>query len=664
MADAGISASSSVLATLLATASGDQPSAGPSAAAKPTDPFAALLATAAADTSKLTATTKSDMARTPDPIAALLAGTAAVPATPAATPAPKIVPIVVSQTARAPVVRATDLPAIETAETPIVSTSEDSRDRDDKPEDNKPEDKGKDPLADAIASGATAVLALAPAIVAPPPPVAAPVTATALTPARTGGSAAPVAPARIGGSAAPAAPAKTDGSVAPAASTKTDSSATPAAPARIAPSPHGDQPAAPETGSQPATSFALPSKFPVQSQPATLPVAHPAQLEGDPPLTAQLQTRAPVQSDVPVQIQSQAPDASAVPLPVERFRPVSAQPDLGRERSSAVLPRPSSADPKGPGSVQPDARPPQPEAPANAATPARPALPTEAVKTVVAVLRQDDAAPPSDETVPTAPILVATKPQAQPAAQPTTPRQPGGQTPPAQLSPRHHTTEASLPRRPADARRRVDVATNDAGVSAATQRAPESRAANEPTGFPAAPAKADTVVQQTLTIARDSAWLDRLARDIASAGNGGDLQFKLDPEHLGSLTVAITQSADGASIRLTADNDATRHLLLDAQPKLLAEARAQGLKVSDAHVDLNQNQSQSQNQQGQNQSHAQTANQDLSRWAQGGSSQNGGAQNGQNRQSSPGHQPFVSNLGRKAAAESESSDDDSGALYA
>jgi flagellar hook-length control protein FliK len=270
-----------------------------------------------------------------------------------------------------------------------------------------------------------------------------------------------------------------------------------------------------------------------------------------------------------------------------------------------------------------------------------------------------------------APIVVATKPEAQPAAPPAATQKSHGETLAPQPPVHHRTADASAPRRPADTRRRADVAASDSGVTAATQGAAEPRASSQPAGIPAAPAKADAVVQQTLTIARDGAWLDRLARDIASAGNGGDLQFKLDPQHLGSLSVAITQGTDGASIRLTADNDATRNLLLDAQPKLLAEARAQGLRVSDTHVDLNQNQTQSQNQgqsqqnqQGQHQAQAQTANQDLSRWAQGGSNQNGGTQNGQNRQSSPGHQPFVSNLGRKAEADSESSDGDSGALYA
>jgi hypothetical protein len=81
--------------------------------------------------------------------------------------------------------------------------------------------------------------------------------------------------------------------------------------------------------------------------------------------------------------------------------------------------------------------------------------------------------------------------------------------------------------------------------------------------------------------------------------------------------------------------------------------------VSDAQVDVRQDDRQSQNQ---------GSNPDHQRWAHnqhgpaGQQAQNG--QNGQNRQSSPEHKPFVSNLRRKADAESESADRDSDARYA
>jgi flagellar hook-length control protein FliK len=245
------------------------------------------------------------------------------------------------------------------------------------------------------------------------------------------------------------------------------------------------------------------------------------------------------------------------------------------------------------------------------------------------------------------------------------------QAAPAQAPRRPVNEEVGLPRRAGDTRKRAETRAIDAPSGAPHQRVAEPASAPvHEAGAP--PTKGDAVVEQTLTVARDGAWLDTLARDIASsAGNGSDLKFKLDPQNLGSLTVAISQSEDGASIRMTADNDTTRNLLIDAQPKLIAEARAQGLKVSDTHVDLKQDPGQSQRgsesasqNQSQNQGQTQSSGQDASRWAQGNAGQNATAQNGQNRQSSPGHQPFVSNLGLKADAESESREGDSDALYA
>jgi flagellar hook-length control protein FliK len=90
-----------------------------------------------------------------------------------------------------------------------------------------------------------------------------------------------------------------------------------------------------------------------------------------------------------------------------------------------------------------------------------------------------------------------------------------------------------------------------------------------------------------LDLAKDGAWLDRLARDIArTANHDAQLRFQLNPEHLGSLRVELANTADGTAIRLSADTEAARAILADAQPRLIAEARAQGLRISEAQVDL------------------------------------------------------------------------------
>jgi flagellar hook-length control protein FliK len=96
-------------------------------------------------------------------------------------------------------------------------------------------------------------------------------------------------------------------------------------------------------------------------------------------------------------------------------------------------------------------------------------------------------------------------------------------------------------------------------------------------------------VEHQLDLAADGAWLDQLAKDIAAAGeDGAPLRFRLNPETLGSLRVEVTQQRDGAAIRLTADTEAARAIIADAQPKLIAEARAQGVRISETHVDLGQ----------------------------------------------------------------------------
>ena len=90
-----------------------------------------------------------------------------------------------------------------------------------------------------------------------------------------------------------------------------------------------------------------------------------------------------------------------------------------------------------------------------------------------------------------------------------------------------------------------------------------------------------------LDLQNDAEWLDRLARDIARAGDGtAPLRFRLHPQTLGHLGVELVQTEQGTHVRLTADTEAARALIADAQPRLLAEARAQGVRIAEAQVDL------------------------------------------------------------------------------
>ena len=97
-------------------------------------------------------------------------------------------------------------------------------------------------------------------------------------------------------------------------------------------------------------------------------------------------------------------------------------------------------------------------------------------------------------------------------------------------------------------------------------------------------------------MAHEGEWLDQLTRDIVrTASAEGSLRFRLNPETLGSLQVEVTQGQAGASVRLTADTEQARSLIADARPQLIAEARAQGVRIAEAHVDLGgQGQSQGQ----------------------------------------------------------------------
>lgn len=98
------------------------------------------------------------------------------------------------------------------------------------------------------------------------------------------------------------------------------------------------------------------------------------------------------------------------------------------------------------------------------------------------------------------------------------------------------------------------------------------------------------VMGHHLDLARDGAWLDQLARDIVStAGGDAKLQFKLNPQNLGSLYVELIRQDDGAAVRMTTENEAARAVLADAQGRLVAEARAHGMRITETTVDVGRN---------------------------------------------------------------------------
>lgn len=112
---------------------------------------------------------------------------------------------------------------------------------------------------------------------------------------------------------------------------------------------------------------------------------------------------------------------------------------------------------------------------------------------------------------------------------------------------------------------------------------------------PASPSIIDVAGQQLsatstdrqLDLARQGAWLDGISHDIAAAGaSTGTVRFEIAPQHLGSVGVELKRDDNGASVTLTTGSEATRAILSDATPQLVAEARAHGLHIANAQVDV------------------------------------------------------------------------------
>ena len=98
---------------------------------------------------------------------------------------------------------------------------------------------------------------------------------------------------------------------------------------------------------------------------------------------------------------------------------------------------------------------------------------------------------------------------------------------------------------------------------------------------------ANGAADRQLDLAKQGAWLDGIAHDIASTGAGsGPLRFAVAPQHLGSVQVEMTRDAVGATVTFTASSEAGRVALADARPQLITEARAQGIHIASAQVDV------------------------------------------------------------------------------
>jgi flagellar hook-length control protein FliK len=133
--------------------------------------------------------------------------------------------------------------------------------------------------------------------------------------------------------------------------------------------------------------------------------------------------------------------------------------------------------------------------------------------------------------------------------------------------------------------RAMDSVPTSTSIAGATFMDTGMAAVPVPGSAPAASTPADFPVDRHLDVARGDAWLDDLASDIAaSAERGGSLKFALLPPALGRLDVEVTRGGEGIDLRLSTRNEAAHDVLAAAQPRLVEEIRAQGIRVIGAEV--------------------------------------------------------------------------------
>ncbi len=333
-----------------------------------------------------------------------------------------------------------------------------------------------------------------------------------------------------------------------------------------------DGPAAPEGGAAPG--------FEARLGPATVDDAPESDAEGaaadkttdgEAESDAVILAAAPVADFIPI-LQAQ----SAYPVVTAAVPPSPAPTEAAPSATPAALvpqsPVPSAAPAvAAEGDSAPGDRPTPSPTPAQAASVTdkdAPALP-EPVKAALkaAVNKAEAKAPapaPAPASAPARPETEIVEARTEPAADPA----------PAKASAPPPVATVNAPAQPVQA---PIAALTDPAMSVA----PAARASAP------VPQPVDQAIERELDLAHESEWLDRLARDIVRSGaSDGPMRFKLHPQTLGHLRVELTQGDQGASVRLTVETEAARAIIADAQPRLMQEARAQGVRIAHAEVDL------------------------------------------------------------------------------
>lgn len=338
-------------------------------------------------------------------------------------------------------------------------------------------------------------------------------------------------------------------------------------PATVQPAPADQEEQPPEAMPLAIAGFDVPV-LRTEAAPAP-PVATPAGAPLPDPAVPVAAAPVPVRPDMPAAPEARAPAPVAPPPGTAAPSPTV---ELPNTVPGATAPAPQAA--------APEAKPGSAPGPAAGPVPSPVALLAEGLGDKFVPDAANPAAPPK-AAPPTAPAEAGAR--AAIVAPIQIPIPPEARPQPKAVRNAAAPTEAPAPA-PAAAQGTAPLQPPPFAIDAPTTPAPVAGAA--PSG-PLLAAAPDLAIEQQLDLAHEGEWLDRLARDIArTAGGEGAMRFRLNPETLGALKVEVAQGDQGAHVRITAETETARAILAEAQPKLLAEARAQGVRIADAQVDL------------------------------------------------------------------------------
>lgn len=209
-----------------------------------------------------------------------------------------------------------------------------------------------------------------------------------------------------------------------------------------------------------------------------------------------------------------------------------------------------------------------PLVPAAVSAPAAP-LPIVAASSAITPPAVPQSPPRVDRSDP--PIRVARRDAAVPAITVSTTPQPAGQVFAAAIA-----AATSWRDKPA-ARNEGDTATLSVALSPASTvdlRGPASVSATGKTDATPLDLRQDQGLQH---------MIDRI-ETLRDDANAHDTRIKLTPDALGSVDVAVRQDGDRVHVRFTAQHEATRALIAEAQPRLTELASARGVRIGDTSV--------------------------------------------------------------------------------